>query len=157
MADYTARVRHSRRFILSTTLFCIAGPVSARVIFKADFETGDLSQWSHTGVRSQHAAPKLLPDTPNLIVTADNLFVSIVGMPHLESRFREWLARPEFRSVGGILFLRLSESLDPDRVLIRFEENSFADLGNKLPADAVEHLQAQTAIDEDSQHERLAS
>jgi hypothetical protein len=57
VADYTVRVRHSRRFILSTTLFCIAGPVSARVIFRADFETGDLSQWSHTGVRSQNATP----------------------------------------------------------------------------------------------------
>jgi hypothetical protein len=107
-------------------------------------------------VIGRNAAPKLLPDTPNLIVTADNLFVSIVGMPHLESRFREWLARPEFRSVGGILFLRHSESLDPDRVMIRFEENSFADRGNKLPADVSDHLQAQAAIDEDRRRERLA-
>jgi hypothetical protein len=40
-------------------------------------------------VIGRNAAPKLLANTPNLIVTADNLFVSIVGMPHLEPRFRE--------------------------------------------------------------------
>jgi hypothetical protein len=108
-------------------------------------------------VIGRNAAPKLLPGVPNLIVTADNLFVSIVGMPYLEPRFREWFARPEFRSVGGILFLRHDESLDPDRVLIRFEENKFADQGNKLPADAVEHLQAQAAIDEDRRRERVSS
>jgi hypothetical protein len=108
-------------------------------------------------VIGRNAAPKLLPDTANLIVTADNLFVSIVGMPHLESRFREWFAKPEFRGVGGILFLRHNESLDPDRVLIRFEENSFADQGNKLPADVIDHLQAQAAIDEDRRRERLSS
>lgn len=31
---------------------------SAKVIFKADFETGDLSQWSGTGTRGQNATPR---------------------------------------------------------------------------------------------------
>jgi hypothetical protein len=41
--------------ILSTSLLCIGA--SAEVLFKADFETGDLSQWSTTGTRSQNATP----------------------------------------------------------------------------------------------------
>jgi hypothetical protein len=41
--------------ILSTSLVCIGA--SAEVLFKADFETGDLSQWSTTGTRSQNATP----------------------------------------------------------------------------------------------------
>ena len=32
--------------------------VSAKVIFKADFETGDLSEWSNTGTRGQNATPR---------------------------------------------------------------------------------------------------
>ena len=51
--------------------------------------------------------------------------------------------------------MRSNESLEPDRVLIRFEENRFADHGNKLPADVVAHLQAQAAIDEKRRLERL--
>jgi hypothetical protein len=108
-------------------------------------------------VIGRNASPKLLPNAPNLIVTADNLFVSIVGMPYLEHRFREWFARPEFRNVGGVLFLRHNESLDPDRILIRFEENVFADQGNKLPADVIDLLKAQAAIDEERRREKVAN
>jgi hypothetical protein len=32
-------------------------------------------------VIGRNAEPKLLPSMPNLVVTVDNLFVSIVGMP----------------------------------------------------------------------------
>jgi hypothetical protein len=106
-------------------------------------------------VIGRNATPKLLPGTPNLIVTSDNLFVSIVGMPYLEPRFREWFARPQFRAVGGILFLRHDESLDPDRVRIRFEENKFADQGNQLPADVISHLQAQAAIDDRGRRDNI--
>lgn len=35
-----------------------AGPAAAKVIFKADFETGDLSEWSQTGTKSQNATPR---------------------------------------------------------------------------------------------------
>jgi hypothetical protein len=31
---------------------------SGKIIFKADFETGDLSQWSNTGTRGQNATPR---------------------------------------------------------------------------------------------------
>ena len=54
-------------------------------------------------VISRNAAPKLLANTPNLIVTVDNCFASIVGMPHLDARFREWLVKPAFHKVGGIV------------------------------------------------------
>jgi hypothetical protein len=43
---------------LSISLFWVIGSASAAVIFKADFETGDLSQWSNTGTRSQNATPR---------------------------------------------------------------------------------------------------
>src|SRR5215469_18567230 len=35
-----------------------AGSASAAVIFKADFETGDLSQWTNTGTRGQNGTPR---------------------------------------------------------------------------------------------------
>ena len=34
------------------------GAGSAKVIFKADFETGDLSQWSTTGIRGKNTTPR---------------------------------------------------------------------------------------------------
>src|SRR5688572_22100256 len=39
-------------------LFLLIGSASAAVIFKADFETGDLSQWTKTGTRGQNATPR---------------------------------------------------------------------------------------------------
>ncbi len=33
-------------------------PASAKVLFLADFETGDLSQWAQTGTRGQNATPR---------------------------------------------------------------------------------------------------
>lgn len=36
--------------------FCL--PVSAKVLFRADFETGDLSEWSLTGTRGQNATAR---------------------------------------------------------------------------------------------------
>jgi hypothetical protein len=51
-------LRNWQPLILSTSLFSAIGSVSAKVIFKADFETGDLSQWSSTGASSQNATPR---------------------------------------------------------------------------------------------------
>src|ERR1700685_4550975 len=39
-------------------LFCGIGCVSAKIIFKADFETGDLSQFGSSGTRGQNATPR---------------------------------------------------------------------------------------------------
>ena len=50
-----ALLRHSLFLTVSISLFCNVAP--AKVIFKADFETGDLSEWSNTGTRSQNATP----------------------------------------------------------------------------------------------------
>jgi hypothetical protein len=43
-----------RPFLL---LLLLAPAVFPKVLFKADFETGDLSQWSNTGTRGQNATP----------------------------------------------------------------------------------------------------
>ena len=48
----------SLRLILSAGLLIPAGAASAAVIWKADFETGDLSQWANTGTRGQNATPR---------------------------------------------------------------------------------------------------
>ncbi len=45
-----------RSLILSACLF--RAPADAKVLFKADFETGDLSEWSQTGTRGQNATPR---------------------------------------------------------------------------------------------------
>lgn len=39
-------------------LVSIAGLASGKILFRADFETGDLSQWSATGTRGQNATPR---------------------------------------------------------------------------------------------------
>ena len=52
----TSLFRQAWPLILGTGLFCAMG--SAKVLFKADFETGDLSEWSQTGTRSQNASAR---------------------------------------------------------------------------------------------------
>jgi len=39
-------------------VLALAGALPGEVLFKADFETGDLSQWSQTGTRGQNATPR---------------------------------------------------------------------------------------------------
>ena len=53
-------VRRIRLYVLmlSISLLYIGETASAKVLFKADFETGDLSEWSKTGTRSQNATPR---------------------------------------------------------------------------------------------------
>ena len=38
--------------------FLLVGAASAEVLFRANFETGDLSEWSKTGTRGQNATPR---------------------------------------------------------------------------------------------------
>ncbi|MCU1260280.1 MAG: hypothetical protein JWO80_3165 [Bryobacterales bacterium] len=38
-------------------MFCVIDFASAEVIFKADVQTGDLSEWNKTGIRSRNATP----------------------------------------------------------------------------------------------------
>ena len=52
----TSLFRQARPLMLGAGLFCAMG--SAKVLFKADFETGDLSEWSQTGTRSQNASSR---------------------------------------------------------------------------------------------------
>ena len=51
-----AQIRYSLLLILSVMIFCQTG--AAAVIFKADFETGDLSQWGASGTRGQNATAR---------------------------------------------------------------------------------------------------
>ncbi len=44
--------------LVSASLFCMMDSASAKILFKADFETGDLSQWTTTGTRSQNATQR---------------------------------------------------------------------------------------------------
>src|SRR6478735_4216762 len=53
-----ALLRYSLSLILSTILLCVFESASAKVIFKADFETGDLSEWSKTGIRGQNVTSR---------------------------------------------------------------------------------------------------
>jgi hypothetical protein len=51
-----APLRYLLPLILASSLFWAISSASAKVIFKADFETGDLSEWRGTGTRNQNAA-----------------------------------------------------------------------------------------------------
>lgn len=53
-------MRSWRRMLVSPLLSGLLGmpPVSGEVLFKATFETGDLSEWAATGTRSQNATPR---------------------------------------------------------------------------------------------------
>src|SRR5437773_1208189 len=53
-----APLRYWLPSFVSTILFCVFGSASAKIIFKADFETGDFSEWSDTGTRSQNATSR---------------------------------------------------------------------------------------------------
>ena len=46
-----------RLLFVLVLLFCADRLATAKIIFKANFETGDLSEWSQTGTRSQNATP----------------------------------------------------------------------------------------------------
>jgi len=74
-------------------------------------------------VMEKNAIPKLTPDRPNLIVIADDLFISPVGAPHLEGRMRSFLARPESACVGGVLFFKAECHRGEIEYTIRFHEN----------------------------------
>jgi hypothetical protein len=55
LALWNARTLFRR--LLPLTLF-VLGSASAKVIFKADFETGNLSEWTKTGTGSQNATAR---------------------------------------------------------------------------------------------------
>jgi hypothetical protein len=53
-----APLLYSQALVLSASLFCSVPSAAAKVLFKAGFETGDLSEWSQTGTRGQNATPR---------------------------------------------------------------------------------------------------
>jgi hypothetical protein len=46
------------RWLFLVGLCWVGGPVSAKILFKADFETGDLSQFATTGVQGRNATAR---------------------------------------------------------------------------------------------------
>src|SRR3982750_4661840 len=55
---WNAPLGHTLRLFVSTGLLCLFCPAYGEVLFKADFETGDLSEWNKTGTRGQNATPR---------------------------------------------------------------------------------------------------
>jgi hypothetical protein len=51
--------RRSLPLVLAAGLLCVTDSASAKVIFKADFETGDLSEWNATGTNAQQLRVQL--------------------------------------------------------------------------------------------------
>lgn len=53
-------MRSGCRVLLSSLLAGLLGtpPAAAKILFKANFETGDLSEWAATGTRGQNATPR---------------------------------------------------------------------------------------------------
>lgn len=51
-------LRHSLPILFAGGLFWAVDFAYAKILFKADFETGDLSEWSNTGTRSQNPKPE---------------------------------------------------------------------------------------------------
>lgn len=49
---------HWKTPLLLSSLLLASSPVPAKVLFLADFETGDLSQWAATGTRGQNVTPR---------------------------------------------------------------------------------------------------
>ena len=48
-------------------LLALCATASAEILFKADFETGDLSQWAKTGTRGQNATPRNIQLVTNIV------------------------------------------------------------------------------------------
>jgi hypothetical protein len=47
-----------KRAVLGCALMGLVGSASAKVIFRANFETGDLTEWMNTGTQGQNATPR---------------------------------------------------------------------------------------------------
>lgn len=48
-------------------LLALCATASAEILFKVDFETGDLSQWAKTGTRGQNATPRNIQLVTNIV------------------------------------------------------------------------------------------
>jgi hypothetical protein len=57
-------------------------------------------------VVGRNALKKFFDDRPNLVVVADDFFVTAVGLPTLDAIAKAEMADPEYNRVGGILFFK---------------------------------------------------
>lgn len=86
-------------------------------------------------VLDENALKKLHPDRPNLLVVADDFFVTPIDMPNLEVDVKTRLKDPKYERVGGILFLK-PDLLDRGvRYRMKFIENENALPSCRLPTE----------------------
>src|SRR5439155_9681919 len=94
--------------------------------------------------------PKFSADRPNLLVVADDLFVSPLKAPaaYLDGHITSGLEKPEYDNLGAVLLFRASQPLeDSVRYYTRLIENPRAkDKPWTLPAKAIEILVAAQAL-----------
>ena len=98
-------------------------------------------------VITNNALPKLTPDRPNLIVIADDLFLSPVSVPFLAHRMDEFLKRPENACIGGVLFFVAEWCGGEIEYLIRFHENKAAYKTCRIPSNVRSGFNASTEAD----------
>ncbi len=98
-------------------------------------------------VITKNAVPKLTPDRPNLVVIADDLFLSPVAAPYVESRIEDYLARPENACISSVLFFQAEERRSEIEYFIRFHENLAAYETCRLPSEIVSGFKASATAD----------
>lgn len=94
------------------------------------------------------AVPKLTETQPNLVVIADDLFISPVTSPCLGGRIEALLAEPNNNVIGGVLFFKASEYHNEVEYTIRFFPNPDALPACRIPLDVAKGLTLSSRNDE---------
>ena len=94
------------------------------------------------------AVPKLTGTQPNLVVIADDLFISPVTSPCLGGRIDALLAEPKNNVVGGVMLFRATEERSEIEYSIRFFPNPNASPVCRIPLDVAEGLARSSRNDE---------
>ena len=105
-------------------------------------------------VLEKNAIPKLTEDRPNLVVIADDLFISPAGMPHLKARIDEELRKPDFSRLGGLLFFKAEQYRNEIEYNVRFHANLDALAPCRMPEDIVKGLTYSSQSDEAREQQR---
>jgi hypothetical protein len=106
-------------------------------------------------VIAKNAAPKFTEEQPNLVVIADDLFLSPVGTPHLEERIKRLVADPANRCIGALLFFKAEPYQGEIEYHIRFHPNKSALPDCQLPSDVVQGFIASSEADKLRRQRRL--
>jgi hypothetical protein len=107
-------------------------------------------------VIESNAIPKFSRDRSNLVVIVDDLFISPVGLPGLESQVQAELARAEFAILGGVLFLKADWWAGSIEYRIQFVSNPNALSQCALPFPVTEGFLASSQHDEQQRVRRYS-